>query len=134
MSTHDSPASLAAPGAVAYPPASLADPSAIAHLPAALAAPSGAAGDYWRGGLAAGVHAPLPRGAHERAGHPPGKFVADRLFMPPRPQVEVEPRIYTMRELNQHTAKVMGEIEKSGVPAFVTKHGRFVAMITPLAA
>jgi antitoxin (DNA-binding transcriptional repressor) of toxin-antitoxin stability system len=39
-----------------------------------------------------------------------------------------------MRELNQHTAKVMGEIEKSGVPAFVTKHGRFVAMITPLAA
>jgi len=36
-----------------------------------------------------------------------------------------------MRELNQRTAEVMKDIEKHG-PAFITKHGRFVAVITPL--
>jgi antitoxin (DNA-binding transcriptional repressor) of toxin-antitoxin stability system len=40
--------------------------------------------------------------------------------------------VYTMRDLDQHTARVMAEIEKTGKPALVTKHGRFVAMITPL--
>jgi antitoxin (DNA-binding transcriptional repressor) of toxin-antitoxin stability system len=42
--------------------------------------------------------------------------------------------VYTMRELNQQTARIMAEIEKSGKPAFITRHGRFVAFITPLAA
>ncbi|MDT5042007.1 MAG: hypothetical protein QOE51_2992, partial [Actinoplanes sp.] len=42
-------------------------------------------------------------------------------------------RIVTMRELNQHTAAVMEEINQSGQPAVVSKHGQFVAMITPLA-
>ena len=28
----------------------------------------------------------------------------------------------------------MAEVEKTGKPAFITRHGRFVAMITPLAA
>jgi antitoxin (DNA-binding transcriptional repressor) of toxin-antitoxin stability system len=41
--------------------------------------------------------------------------------------------VYTMRDLNQQTARVMAEIEKSGKPAFITRHGRFVAFITPLA-
>jgi antitoxin (DNA-binding transcriptional repressor) of toxin-antitoxin stability system len=41
--------------------------------------------------------------------------------------------VYTMRDLNQQTARIMGEIERSGRPAFITKHGRFVAVITPLA-
>jgi len=45
-----------------------------------------------------------------------------------------EPQIYSMRDLNQHTAKVMTEIEEKGAPAFITRHGRFIAMITPLAA
>jgi prevent-host-death family protein len=40
--------------------------------------------------------------------------------------------VYTMRDLNQHTASVMREIEKTGKPAFITKHGRFVAIISPL--
>ena len=44
-----------------------------------------------------------------------------------------EPLIYTMRDLNQQTARIMAEIEKSGRPAFITRHGRFVAIITPLA-
>lgn len=43
-----------------------------------------------------------------------------------------EAKIYTMRELNQNTAQVIDEINRSGQPAAVTKHGRFVALITPL--
>jgi antitoxin (DNA-binding transcriptional repressor) of toxin-antitoxin stability system len=43
-----------------------------------------------------------------------------------------EAKIYTMRELNQNTAQVIEEINRSGQPAAVTKHGRFVALITPL--
>ena len=42
--------------------------------------------------------------------------------------------VFTMRELNQQTARIMGQIEKTGKPAFVTRHGRFVALIMPLAS
>jgi antitoxin (DNA-binding transcriptional repressor) of toxin-antitoxin stability system len=41
-------------------------------------------------------------------------------------------KIYTMRELNQNTAQVIDEINRNGRPAAVTRHGRFVALITPL--
>jgi antitoxin (DNA-binding transcriptional repressor) of toxin-antitoxin stability system len=41
--------------------------------------------------------------------------------------------VFTMRDLNQQAARIMNEIEKIGQPAFITKHGRFVAIITPLA-
>jgi prevent-host-death family protein len=41
--------------------------------------------------------------------------------------------VYTMRDLNQRTAVIMSQVEKTGKPAFITRHGRFVAMITPLA-
>lgn len=44
-----------------------------------------------------------------------------------------EGRTYTMRELSQATAKVIDEINSSERPALVTKHGRFVALITPMA-
>ena len=40
---------------------------------------------------------------------------------------------YTMRELNQDTAKVLQKINESGKPAVITRYGRFVALITPLA-
>ena len=43
------------------------------------------------------------------------------------------PAIYTMRELGQQAARIMAEIGESGKPAFITRHGRFVAIITPLA-
>ncbi|NIK56831.1 type II toxin-antitoxin system Phd/YefM family antitoxin [Kribbella shirazensis] len=43
-----------------------------------------------------------------------------------------EVRVYRMRDLNQHTAGVLKDINDSGRPAFITRHGRFVAMITPL--
>ena len=43
-----------------------------------------------------------------------------------------EAKIYTVRELNQNTAQVIDEVNRSGQPAAVTKHGRFVALITPL--
>ena len=39
---------------------------------------------------------------------------------------------YTMRELNQNTARVMNEIREAGQPAFITSYGRFIAVITPL--
>ena len=41
--------------------------------------------------------------------------------------------VYTVRDLNQRTASIISEIEMAGKPAFITRHGRFVAMITPLA-
>lgn len=44
-----------------------------------------------------------------------------------------EALVYTMRDLNQQTARIMGEVEKTGKPAFITRHGRFIAIITPLA-
>lgn len=40
---------------------------------------------------------------------------------------------YTMRELNQNTAKVLREINESGVPALITRQGRPIALLTPLA-
>ena len=40
---------------------------------------------------------------------------------------------YTMRELNQNTAKVIQEINEAGEPALITRQGRVVALITPLA-
>jgi antitoxin (DNA-binding transcriptional repressor) of toxin-antitoxin stability system len=43
-----------------------------------------------------------------------------------------KPLVYTMRELNQQTARIMNEIEKHARPGFITRHGRFVAMIVPL--
>jgi len=38
-----------------------------------------------------------------------------------------------MRELSQATAKVIDEINRCGRPSLITRHGRFVALITPLA-
>jgi hypothetical protein len=43
-----------------------------------------------------------------------------------------ETLVYTMRELNQQTARIMSEIENTGKTAFITRHGRFVAIIKPL--
>jgi antitoxin (DNA-binding transcriptional repressor) of toxin-antitoxin stability system len=43
-----------------------------------------------------------------------------------------EALVYTMRDLAQHLSGVMGEIETTGKTAFITRHGRFVAIITPL--
>jgi prevent-host-death family protein len=42
-----------------------------------------------------------------------------------------EARIYTMRDLNQRTAEVMKDVEDHG-PVFITRHGRFIAVIHPL--
>jgi prevent-host-death family protein len=39
---------------------------------------------------------------------------------------------YTMRDLNQRTGQVMDEIQKHQQPAYITKHGRFIAKIVPL--
>jgi antitoxin (DNA-binding transcriptional repressor) of toxin-antitoxin stability system len=38
-----------------------------------------------------------------------------------------------MRDLNQRLSHIMSEIELTGKSAFITRHGRFVAVITPLA-
>ncbi|WP_236244208.1 type II toxin-antitoxin system Phd/YefM family antitoxin [Streptomyces sp. CC210A] len=42
-------------------------------------------------------------------------------------------RIVTMRELSANAAAVVRDINKDGRPALVTKHGRFVAVLTPIA-
>lgn len=41
--------------------------------------------------------------------------------------------IYTMRELNHETPRVIREINENGRPAVITRRGRFVALISPLA-
>jgi len=41
-------------------------------------------------------------------------------------------RTYTMRELSQRTAQVIDEINDNGRPSLLTKHGRIVALVTPL--
>jgi hypothetical protein len=43
-----------------------------------------------------------------------------------------EPLIYTMRDLNQITARIMSEIEQTRKPAFITRRGRVVATIRPI--
>lgn len=63
-----------------------------------------------------------------------GMAVSPVTAEPPISEVEDdEALVYTMRDLNQQTARIMGEIEKTGKPAFITRHGRFIATITPLA-
>lgn len=52
----------------------------------------------------------------------------------PAGEVVDAPRIYTMTELNQQTARVLEEVTESGRPAVITRHGRFVAMLSPLVA
>lgn len=42
--------------------------------------------------------------------------------------------VFSMRDLNQQTARIMNEIEKTNKPAFITKHGRIVAVIRPLSS
>jgi len=44
-----------------------------------------------------------------------------------------EALVFTMRELNQQTASMMQEMERTGQPAIITNHGRFIATITLLA-
>lgn len=43
-----------------------------------------------------------------------------------------EARIVTMRELSQRTAQVMAEVNESGRPALITRHGRFLAVLWPV--
>jgi antitoxin (DNA-binding transcriptional repressor) of toxin-antitoxin stability system len=40
--------------------------------------------------------------------------------------------VFTMRELNQRTARIMKQIKEARQPAIITNHGRFIAVITPL--
>jgi antitoxin (DNA-binding transcriptional repressor) of toxin-antitoxin stability system len=44
-----------------------------------------------------------------------------------------EALVFSMRELDQQTVHIMSEIEKARKPAIITRDGRFVATITPLA-
>jgi len=43
-----------------------------------------------------------------------------------------KPLVYTMRQLNQQTSRVLSEIKECDRPGFITKHGRFDFMIVPL--
>jgi antitoxin (DNA-binding transcriptional repressor) of toxin-antitoxin stability system len=44
-----------------------------------------------------------------------------------------EALVFSIGELDQQTVRIMSEIEKAGKPAIITRDGRFVATITPLA-
>ena len=41
--------------------------------------------------------------------------------------------IYSVRELGRQAARIISEIENFGKPAFITRYGRFIATLTPLA-
>lgn len=60
---------------------------------------------------------------------------ADRVTAEMRAIVRAEGSerpIYTLRDLNKQTVRIMSEIEKSGMPTFITSNGRFVAIIMSL--
>lgn len=40
--------------------------------------------------------------------------------------------VYSMRDFNQQTAHIMNEIARTGKSAYITKHGRFIAIVKPL--
>lgn len=42
-------------------------------------------------------------------------------------------RIITARELSRDTAAVLNELNEKNEPAIVSRHGKFVALLTPLA-
>ncbi len=52
--------------------------------------------------------------------------------MPDRVELKTT-RIVTMRDLNQRTSAVMDEINEADRPVLVSRHGQFIALITPLA-
>lgn len=41
--------------------------------------------------------------------------------------------VYTVRDLDQDSARIMSQVEETGQPAFITRNGRFIAIIKPLA-
>jgi hypothetical protein len=41
--------------------------------------------------------------------------------------------VYTVRDLDQKSARIMSQVEETREPAFITRDGRFVAIIKPLA-
>jgi antitoxin (DNA-binding transcriptional repressor) of toxin-antitoxin stability system len=49
-----------------------------------------------------------------------------------RAMADGEPLVFTMRELNQDTSRVMGAIRNSGRPAYITLRGQYVAVVVPL--
>jgi prevent-host-death family protein len=65
------------------------------------------------------VHAAIAREMGQREGRLPSADDAGAL-------------VYTMRDLNQQTGQVVEEIGKHQRPAYITKHGRFIAKIVPL--
>jgi antitoxin (DNA-binding transcriptional repressor) of toxin-antitoxin stability system len=56
------------------------------------------------------------------------RLSADRRATPP-----AKPVTFTMRYLNQKTAKAMQTVNDAKAPAVITRHGQFVALIFPLA-
>ncbi|MCM1943499.1 hypothetical protein NC239_35465 [Streptomyces sp. G3] len=42
-------------------------------------------------------------------------------------------RVVTARELAHGTSRILRELQEAGRPALVTKHGRYIAVIQPLA-
>ena len=38
--------------------------------------------------------------------------------------------VCTLRELNQQMARIIGEVEAAGTPVFITRRGRYIAVIT----
>lgn len=51
---------------------------------------------------------------------------------PDSPVEDDKPLVYTMRELNQQTSRVLEEIKKYERPGFITKRGRFEFLIVAL--
>ena len=44
-----------------------------------------------------------------------------------------EALLFSIGELSQQTVRIMSQIEEAGEPAIITRDGRFIATITPLA-
>jgi len=71
-------------------------------------------------------------GPHEAAsprGEPPGKLVAMQAD-----SEKSMPRVIRVRDLAADAEAVIRDLNRSGEPVFLTQHGRFVAVITPVGA
>lgn len=63
-----------------------------------------------------------------------GMSVPTTRTQPPMAQASSQdPLVYTVRDLGRHAARIITQVEETRVPALITRDGRFVAIIEPLA-
>jgi hypothetical protein len=76
------------------------------------------------------INRPLCAILNERLG---GAMSPIRAQYPPSWADGDEALLFSIGELDQQTVRIMSQIEEASKPAVITRDGRFIAVITPLA-